>query len=218
MINSDGRKLSLSGWLKQNYENEYNTPLKLQKFLLFYESFSKVDGEEPEFEHLKGYKRGPVFSQVWGDYTKEREAFNLAAEESLASGRFQINEDRAKKSAFVVSTLSEAELSDLTHNMNLWNAKKERILSGEYQVALEEKDFNEADFDLIRSLEEMYPIELIDNSSVISLDNHYFVFRNEDRVNLTEAHFDLLETLANTEKLHNPIYVELDEEGRLLVD
>lgn len=71
---------------------------------------------------------------------------------------------------------------------------------------------------MIRSLEEMYPIEVIENSSVISLDNHYFVFSNKDRVNLTEAHFDLLETLADIEELHNPVYVELDEDGRLIVD
>ncbi len=55
MIYSNNRKLSLSGWLKQNYENEYNMPLKLQKFLLFYESFSKVEGEETDFGHLKGF-------------------------------------------------------------------------------------------------------------------------------------------------------------------
>ena len=37
MIYSSKRKLALSGWLKENYEDVYNIPLKLQKYLLFYE-------------------------------------------------------------------------------------------------------------------------------------------------------------------------------------
>ena len=37
MIYSSKRKLSLSGWLKENDNVSYNTSLKLQKFLFFYE-------------------------------------------------------------------------------------------------------------------------------------------------------------------------------------
>ena len=65
MIYSNQRKLSLSGWLKEYEINEYNKPLKLQFFLLFYEVFSKINGESPDLSYLRGYKRGPVFSQVW---------------------------------------------------------------------------------------------------------------------------------------------------------
>lgn len=79
MIYSNERKLSLSGWLRENNNKSYETPLKLQKFLLFYEAFTKVAGEEPDFSHLRGYNRGPVFSTVWGDYTKERSSFNKKA-------------------------------------------------------------------------------------------------------------------------------------------
>ncbi len=48
------------------------------KFLLFYEAFAKTFGEQPDFSHLRGYKKGPVFSNVWGDYTKERASFDVA--------------------------------------------------------------------------------------------------------------------------------------------
>ena len=72
MINSDDRKLELSGWLMENDEDSYNDPLKLQKFLFFYESFSKANGKPADFDYLRGYKNGPVFSSVYGDYTKER--------------------------------------------------------------------------------------------------------------------------------------------------
>lgn len=218
MINSNNRKLCLSGWLKHNNIQEYNTPLKLQKFLLLYESFSKVDGEYSDFSHLRGYKRGPVFSQVWGDYTKEREAFDLAAEESYAWRKSDINEERAKKCAFVVSTLSEKELSELTHKMNIWKSKEKRIMSGEYQVSLDESDFNSSDTNLISLLERMYPIDMIEASEVISIDNYYFVFNKKDMPKLTEHHFDTLSTLTENEELYNPVYVDIDEEGRLIID
>lgn len=218
MIHSNKRKLCLSGWLRQNCQTEYDTPLKLQKFLLLYESFSKVSGEKPDFSHLRGYKRGPVFSNVWGDYTKEREAFNHAAEESYTSGRYDINEVRARKCAFVVRILTENELSALTHNMNLWKSKESRIMSGEYQVDLEEKDFNEQDEQLIRLLDQMYPIELINDSEVIHIDNFSFVFNKNDISKLTEEHFDALCALSENEQLMNPVYVDIEEGGRLVID
>lgn len=74
MINSNKHKLCLSVWLKNNYHSSYESPVKLH-FLLFYESFSKINGEKAAFTYLKGYKRGPVFNQVWGYYTKKRQSF-----------------------------------------------------------------------------------------------------------------------------------------------
>lgn len=218
MIYSNERKLCLSGWLRKNSKVEYDTPLKLQKFLLLYEAFSKASGETPDFSHLRGYKRGPVFSNVWGDYTKEREAFNCAADESYASRHFDINEVRARKCAFIVRILTENELSTLTHSMNLWKSKESRIMSGEYQVNLEEKDFNEQDKQIIRLLDQMYPIELIDDSEVIHIDNCSFVFKKNDIPRLTEEHFDILGALSENEQLTNPVYVEIEEGGRLVID
>ena len=182
MIYSNNRKLCLSGWLKHNNVKEYDTPLKLQKFLLLYEAFSKVAGEEVDFSHLKGYKKGPVFSHVWGDYTKERIAFDHAAEECYEYKKESIDELRARKCAFI------------------------------------ENDFNEEDFKLMSLLDQMYPIEMIDKSCIITLDNHYFVFSMEDKQKLTEEHMDILSVLAENEQLYNPIYVEIDEEGRLIID
>lgn len=218
MIYSNERKLCLSGWLKENSEISYNTPLKLQKFLLLYEAFAKASGEQPDFSHLRGYKKGPVFSNVWGDYTKERTAFNEAAIKTYKAKKDDINIDRAKKCAFVVNIMTETELSQLTHKMNLWKSKEQRIMGGEYNVDLTERDFNKDDEILIHLLDEMYPINMIDNSVIINLDKNYFVFSADDSQMLTEEHFDILMTLAEQENLHNPVYVDIDMEGRLLID
>ncbi len=218
MIYSNRRKLCLSGWLKENDNASYETPLKLQKFLLFYEAFTKVSGEKPDFNHLKGYKRGPVFSNVWGDYTKERSSFNLAAQKAFMSNSEMIDIKRAEKCAFMVSTMTEKELSDLTHQMNLWKCKEERIMQGEYQVDLSEEDFNSDDEKLIRILDAMYPSSMVENSKVVCLDRKCFVFTKVDAQRLTGEHFDILLTLAENEELHNPVFVDIDDEGRLIVD
>ena len=218
MVYSDKRKLFLSGWLKNNDNVSYNTPLKLQKFLLFYEAFTKVSGETPDFNHLKGYKKGPVFSNVWGDYTKERINFNKEADEAYEKYADSINVERAKKCSFIVSTMSEKELSDLTHQMNLWKSKESRIMSGEYQVKLYESDFDSNDIKLIDALDMIYSIDMVENSKVINLDKKYFVFTKSKAELLTEKHFDILLTLAENEELHNPVFVDMDKEGRLLID
>ena len=91
MINSNQRKLALSGWLSQANQTAYNVPLKLQKFLFLYEVFSKVDNDSVDFTFLRGYQRGPVFSSVWGDYTKERVAFDASAKEAYVNNADMIN-------------------------------------------------------------------------------------------------------------------------------
>ena len=159
-----------------------------------------------------------VFSQVWGDYTKERAAFDQAADESYSAGKTLIDEQRAKKCAFLVCVLSEGELSELTHAMNLWKSKEERILQGEYQVDLDEKDFNEKDARMISTLDQMYPIGLIEDSSIVNIDSRYFIFHKKDISRLIEQHFDTLSSLTENEQLCNPVFVEVDERGCLLID
>lgn len=217
MIYSTKRKLALSGWLKMHNEEEYDTPLKLQKFLLFYELFSKLENEEADFSHLRGYERGPVFSAVWGDYTKDRADFDRKAEEEYEKSSF-INDERAKLSAFIVSVLPDEELSALTHQLNLWKCKEDRINSKEYNVTLDEEDFSEDDKILIRSLSDMFPPDLIDRSVVYCVGEKYFVFSKKDAKTLTEQDFDVLSELSSYPDLKNPVYVEKDNSGRLLVD
>lgn len=218
MIYSSKRKLALSGWLKENYEDVYNIPLKLQKYLLFYETFSKVAGEQTDFSHLRGYKNGPVFSNVWGDYTKDQEEFNTAAQNEYKTQKNKINNERARKCAFIVGTLTETELSDLTHQMDIWKNKKNRIISGEQNVPLYESEFSDSDSEMMQALDMMYPDSMINDSTIINVANNYFVFTKKDSCKLTDKHIEILKKLVEQENLHNPVYVDIDTEGRLIID
>ena len=222
MITSNARKLTLSTWLRKHHEHEYNSSLKLQKFLFFYEAFSKVYGDEKaDFSHLCGYQNGPVFSNVWGDYTKERGAFERIGDICYEQYGRYLNYKQAQQCGFIVSILSERELSSLTHKMNIWKTQEELILKKEYQVSLKESDFNDSDIKLIEKLSRMYPYEQAEGSSVISLDSYHFVVSREDMNRLTEENIDVLYALTQNPEMndiHNPIYIEIDESGRVLID
>lgn len=218
MIYSNKRKLTLCGWLESNNKAEYCSPLKLQKFLLLYELFSKVDGEPADFNRLCGYKHGPVFSTVFGDYTHDRTEFDCAVQSNYSSNKSIINEDRAKRSAFIVESLSEDELSELSHKLNLWRSKYSEIRHGIRQVDLDEDDFNDDDMVIIKTLESMYPMSLVENSVIISVNAKNFVFDKDAVRRLSIQNIDTLGILSTYEDLMNPVYVSIDEEGRLIVD
>ena len=219
MIYSDERKLALAGWLKENDYVSYEIPLKLQKFLFFYESASKVAGKDYDFYKLRGYKNGPVFSQGWGDYTKERSLFDIEADKVYTQNGVKIVDPSfATKIDFFIKTCTEDELSGITHSMNIWNSKKDRILSGEYQVDLEDKEFSAADAEIIKNIVSAYSADFIKNSRVLPIKNKIFLLSKKDAASLIPVQMDTLQELADEPELGNPIYIDIDETWRLLVD
>ncbi len=215
MLYSTNRKLALSGWLNEYYPEAYKNSLRLQEFLFLYEALSKAKGEEYDFSHLKGYMRGPVFSTVWGDYTKEQEAFLSESRRQFERLGDKIDSEDAIKMAFIVRTSTDNELSDLTHQFNIWNSKEHRILSGEKQVDLQDADFSDKDRELITLIGKMYDVDKILDSKIVHCNNKYFVFSIRDSKRLTEQHYDDLFKLADNEDLLNPVFTEIDDEGVL---
>ena len=218
MLHSNKRKLTLSGWLKEVNEEIYNSSLKLQKFLFFYEICSKVEKDDYDLTSLRGYKNGPVFSTVYGDYTKERDSFDSVSKSFYTENSNLINNDRANQCLFIVNSLSEKELYELTHEFNIWKAKEKRILSEERQVSLSENDFNKDDEELLCTLKSMYPSSLVEKSKILKIDKKNFVFSNEDYKKITVQHLDTLLMLSDKTELHNPVFVSIDPEGCLEVD
>lgn len=212
------RKRVLSGWLKKYHEKEFFSPLKLQKFLFFYESLSKIENDEVEFNKLKGYINGPVFSDVYGDYLHERDDFINEVENDFNENNELINSERAKFAGFFVSILNEDDLSKFTHELNIWKAKEDDIKNGVKDVFLHEKDFNEKDAELLTSMKNMYPIGYIDSVKVIEISGRSFILNKEDMLKLTEESESVFISLANESSLQNPVYISISDDGVVLVD
>lgn len=215
---SNSNKRAKSGWLKEHYKSGFYSPLKLQKFLFFYEMLSKVEGEKADFSYLRGYKDGPVFSDVYGDYIYRKPLFMSNVEETYENNKDIVNDDRAKLSGFLVSILNEEELSDLTHEFNVWDAKKDMIDRGIRNVSLYEQDFNQEDVDLLKSLKEAYTLDFIDSVEVLEYNKKNFIINKSDKEKITEEHLEVLLQLSNDENLENPVYINMSEDGVILVD
>ncbi len=218
MLYSSLRKRAVSGWLKENYSQGFSSPLKLQKYLFFYEMLSKVDDDNSEFNYLRGYENGPVFSDVYGDYFYRKSEFINDVETTYYSNPEIVNEERAKFSSFLVNILNEEELSDLTHELNIWKTKEDEIKKGIKQVPLYEEDLTSDDVEMLKTLKETYSAEYIDSVEVIELYNKNFIINKDDLSKLTEDQQNALITLSSNEELENPVYITLSEDGVLLVD
>lgn len=217
-MQSSERKRYLSGWLEYNYPEEYTSSLKLQKFLFLYEAFSKVEKDTYEFTQLEGWKNGTVFCSVWNDYTKNRAEFNAVARDNYFKHKKDINYNRAKICSFIVSVLSEKELSELTHQFHIWNSQINMLKLNLRHIKLDDRDFNSNDIRIVKLLHSMYPVDFIDSVNVVKIEDYAFLVPKGQYDRLTDTHLDTLVRLTESESLTNPIYIEIDDEGRLLVD
>lgn len=185
----------------------------MQKHLFFYECLSKINGEPYDFSDLKGYERGPVFGNVYAENTYNRDPFRASCLQ--CAKRARINESRAEQALFLTKIFGNG-LSEFTHQFDIWSKKKDRIMSGEKQVPLEDKDFSAHDAQLFVEIQKAYPKEYIDAVTVHQDYGMAFILpRGKD---LTEEQWDVLCEIAQDPETQSPIYVDVDENGGLLID
>ncbi|MDF7639208.1 hypothetical protein PT285_07315 [Lactobacillus sp. ESL0791] len=94
-------------------------------------------------------------------------------------------------------------------------------MANEYQVPLDDEDFNSSDAQLINNILSIYPIKMINNSKVISIKDKIFILSKKDADAMSPQQMDTLQELADIQELENPVHISIDNEdkkGRLLVD
>lgn len=103
--------------------------------------------------------------------------------------------------------------------LNIWKAKESEILNHKYNIAeLDLTDLNDEDINLITMLYNRYSSELVENSEIITVKEKKFVVSKIDHEKIIQNHMERLEKLAKKPKLHNPVFVKLDDEGKLVKD
>ena len=219
MMFSDDRKFALSGWFQVHERELYNRRFKLQIFLILYEFFSEIENDEADLNFLFGVEKGPVFGAVWTDYGKICDRFHISSKYRYEKKVINVNENRAKRCAFIVQILTEEEWSSLMKKLNIWKAKESEILNHKYKIAeLDLADLNDEDINLITMLDNLYSSELVENSKIISVKEKIFVVSKVDYEKIIQNHMERLEKLAKKTNLHNPVFVKLDDEGELIVE
>lgn len=213
---SNGHRTDLCGWLLKKDFEQFDKHLKLQKFLFFYESFRKLDTNEGDFSSLKAYKNGPVYSDVYGDYTHRKSI--LVNELKSNNNHDSVDEDLAERTYLLISLLNQTELSELTHELNVWNIHQEKIERNVKHIEIQETDFTKKDFDLLENLKGMFDISKFQNSTIYSSEDVNYVFEKGVFAQLSKVQIETLDEIANTETLYNPVFVTLDEEGVMEID
>lgn len=214
MISSNHRQ-QLSAWFLEKNNSQFFSQLKLQKFLFLYEMFSKIEKGTADFSSLKAYKNGPVYSDVYGDFTYRQESF-IAVLQNL-DVRNDVEEYLADYANFIVSILNEDELSDLTHELNMWKVHRSNIHRGILHIPMYETDIDFSDHSFVTELFHMYQDINLNEVEVLTINQTNFVLEKNLNQQLTEEQRLALFTIADQE-LNNPVFVSLGEDGVLEID
>lgn len=70
----------------------------------------------------------------------------------------------------------------------------------------------------IDQIEQMYPVDMINNSVVLPIGNKRFLFSKGDYRKINEHYLEILQVLASRDDLDNPVFVEVQEDGILCID
>lgn len=214
-MNSSEDRLTQAAWFQKNVNLYSTTPLKLQKFLFFYEMFCKANDEDYDISYLRAYPNGPVFSNTYGDLKYNPTEFLTTT--NLISNFENINKKIAEAALFLVNTFTDTEISDLTHQFDLWKSKEDKIKKGIKNITIHDKDISDSDVNKFNSLFNEYSQLAEEGYKVFNVLEKVFIIRPEDFNNLSQGHNEVIEILSQDSDLENPVYLEL-EDGVLLID
>lgn len=219
-------------WLFYNNSKSFSSSLRLQKFMFFYEMFqeNEVSGKG-DFRSLKAYKNGPVFSIAYGDYTYRIDELVSRIKETKdtlidycsemvvhTQSKLILNLPNVRLANFITSIMTESELSEFTHNFTAWKEREVEVMSGIKNISIENVQLSEQDKYILDSLKEMYTPELIERYNSIEVGNKYFLISKDQMSQISKEQETALLTLSENDSLHNPVFVEINEEGVLEID
>ena len=196
----------------------------------FFYYFNPGDMKPPLNVYFSGFRPAEGF-EGFGMMKAFNSPFMLIADPRLEGGCFyigtdqyeekiiEVNDDRAKRCAFMVQTRTEEEWSTFTKRLNIWKAKESEIFKHERKMAeLDWDDFNDADINLITMLANQYSSEMVENSEIITVKEKKFVVSKINHEKIIQNHMERLEKLAKKPKLYNPVFVRIDDEGELVLE
>lgn len=214
VIWSRENKLSKIKWLVDEESVNNMSSLQIQKFLFFSEMFNRETNQNYDLYKLKAYKKGPVFSDVYGDYTYRKEQLLEEVRDSETS--FSEKEiENMEKSKLLTLIHNDKDLSDLTHKFDLWKSKEPRLKMKEQDIEIYEKDISSQDSALFKRLYEY--ADTIKEYKIVKVNDTIFLFKENDRDLLKDNMLETLEKISEDSSLTNPVYVDI-EDGVMLID
>lgn len=189
--------------------------IKKQKILFFYNVFSKVNNKEYSFENLKAFKDGPVYNDIYYEVTVK----NVFIEYLNIPENISANEEEFKIAEIIVSSLTNDQLSELTHKYNCW--RKKYSIDYVDKVDAHDMDFNNImpeDFDehdelITKSLFDYFS-NIYKNYILHKSKNNILAIKKKDYEKVVN---ELSSALDYIEENINPVRIEL-EDGGIVID
>lgn len=211
---SGNSKLMKLKWLKDFGYLEKMSALQIQKFLFFSEMFNLITGEEYTLNKLRAYKNGPVYSDVYGDITHGKSEL-LSKLENIEIDYNATQEENLNRALFITYTQTDKDLSDITHNLDLWHSKIHLINRNMRNITISDSDITEKDKNSISNFRE-YAQHLSDYQ-IIKINDKVFLINNNDIDKLEDSMLQTLDMISDDDNLVNPVYIDI-EDGVLLID
>ncbi|WP_406615553.1 hypothetical protein ACJA25_00175 [Mycoplasmopsis hyopharyngis] len=215
--NTKDRRLKIIKYLYEWSPEILEQVTKLHKCLFLYEMFQLIDKKDFNLGYLKAYKNGPVFSDVFGDFTYNNENDNF--KKHLINKNFKdneainIDESNLRKALFIVKTCTPTEISNVTHHLDAW---KNTFKEDKEQIAILKKDITDHDIEILKLIKNS-ALEYNEDLIIKNVQNKFFIFQKD--IKLNGKIWEKIEKLATCDDLINPIYVlGIDEEGDLIID
>ncbi len=222
---STGEKVNIMRWFYDHHmtiANDHENHVKLQKGLVFYELFSRLNSKRHDLSRMELYKEGPVFTQVYGDVHYRIDDLKNRIDSSSLNEE-KINDVEAKKSLVLSSVYSADELSEMSHQFDFYrNNYHEHKSDGDDSVMFKETMITRDDDVRLHHLFDMIDEKLLLENTIWSSNGMYFVINKSIKVLPNE--FEKLENIAlknadldNKDPyfLSNPVYVSRDQDGVL---
>lgn len=211
---SSSEKLKKLKWLKEYGYLESMSPLQIQKFLFFSEMFNLVTNENYTLHKLRAYKNGPVFSDVYGDITYRKSEL-LEELDTIEMKYNSTQEENLNKALFITNTQTDEDLSEITHNLDLWYSKIDLINQNTQNIPIRNNDITDSDKKSISNFREY--ANYLSNYQIIKIKDKIFLVNNNDIDELEDNMLQTLEMISDDNNLVNPVYVDI-EDGVLLID
>lgn len=183
-------------WLHSHQEE--TSGIKQQKFLLFYNLFAFTHKKSYNFNSLKAWTNGPVYTQVHSavkhHYTYQ-ELFQHCQEGD------NVNEEIAHVTKFIIELLTDEEISEVTHQFDFWKNVIERE-----ENTIDVKDISTDDIKKIDKIFKQYTLEFIVSHKIIVTDKAKIIVHIDDYEFIKNKMYNKLSEIESKK----PVKIELD--------
>lgn len=218
MLKTSKRHLELLRWLYWNGSIQTWSQLQFYAFLFLYELQSIKEKRKTstftnyDISSLVATPDGPVFTTLRNDMFSNYIELRRYVE---SNRQFEINTQWARVFSFVINSITEQELKDIMCEFHMWRRASQQFKTQSEIPMLEKHIVEKEDFALLQTLLDTVPEY---EYEILEINDKRFVLSTQDCQSLTKKQIDTLTQLSKQEQLYNPVHIQIDTNGRLVVD